>query len=427
MSKAKKSIEGTSPTAPGPPPDSKSVVSLDPNCIETIDNLLNEPRQMWLLGAGISVDACVPLMYPLTERVKELLSGNQQKDYQQIRDQLDNSAHVEHVLSHLGDLIAIGSRMKSRSAPIGSDERTIKELQNLHFAIQSAIRQTVQWGYKPKTESESERIGTANAPIVQVTDHVNFIKAIFNKRRAGLERRPPIPFFTINYDPLIEDALALCRVTFVDGFNGGAMAFWNPDDIGNNFDNPFEGAFGAKVYKLHGSIDWFVSEEDVVVRRRELAAYPAETSGKLLIYPQSTKYLVTQKDPFARLLSAFRCGLNDSKQTVLGICGYSFGDEHINEDIERALRQRGNGLTVVAFVNQSKKNGNQTGLPGTLNKWLSPECNPWNRRIWVASRYDVFHGSLTPVLSMEKEDEFDWWRFTGLTNFLASGPESIKH
>jgi len=35
---------------------------------------------------------------------------------------------------------------------------------------------------------------------------------------------------------------------------------------------------------------------------------------------------------------------------VLTVCGYSFGDSHINIEIERALRESGGEMTVVAFT-----------------------------------------------------------------------------
>jgi hypothetical protein len=102
------------------------------------------------------------------------------------------------------------------------------------------------------------------------------------------------------------------------------------------------------VFKLHGSIDWFMSSEDAVVRLREGAGYPPDAPGRLLIYPQATKYEATQRDPFARLFAAFRAALASDRQALLAVCGYSFGDEHVNEEIERALRRRGNQLTLVA-------------------------------------------------------------------------------
>jgi hypothetical protein len=50
-----------------------------------IDELLNLPQQMWLLGAGISKDAGIPLMYPLTDRVEAILKGDDKLVFEAIR------------------------------------------------------------------------------------------------------------------------------------------------------------------------------------------------------------------------------------------------------------------------------------------------------------------------------------------------------
>ncbi len=65
-------------------------------------------------------------------------------------------------------------------------------------------------------------------------------------------------------------------------------------------------------------------------------------SSNLLIYPQATKYIETQKDPFATLFQQFRNELQISTNNTLLICGYSFGDEHINAEIEFALTSPNN-------------------------------------------------------------------------------------
>ncbi|MEJ1930666.1 hypothetical protein WDZ92_10300, partial [Nostoc sp. NIES-2111] len=42
-------------------------------CVEDLRKHLDTASQNWLLGAGVSKDACIPLMYPLTERVEEII------------------------------------------------------------------------------------------------------------------------------------------------------------------------------------------------------------------------------------------------------------------------------------------------------------------------------------------------------------------
>ena len=394
-------------------------------CYRQIDDLLSLPQQMWLLGAGVSKESGVPLMYPLTDRVEALLEGREQSDFKAIRSDLPDEAQVEHVLSHIVDLIAIASRSATKKVKIGEAERELHEVRSLHARIQQHIRDTMRWGYSPAEESEAEEIGTKEKPIVTIDAHCRFVKALFHVRRAGLERRPPVAFFTTNYDTLLEDAIALCRIPAGDGFVGGAMAYWDPDRKEHGFNTPFslDGGLQARIYKLHGSIDWFVSEEDVVVRRREGAGYPTDEPGRLLMYPQASKYQVTQRDPFAHLFAAFRCAVSDPNPGLLAICGYSFGDDHINEEIERSMKHRSNQLTVSAFVRQSDDGGRDQGLPEALSRWLQEA--PWRERLLVLGSHGAYHGSLKNHCPLVSESLHTWWSFEGLTKLLEEGPEVI--
>lgn len=393
-------------------------------CQKQIDELLNLPQQMWLLGAGTSKDAGIPLMLPLTDRIGAMLQGDDNALFQAIRNQLSDPAHVEHVLSHIGDLIAIAERTKCGSVDVGGTDRTAEDLHKLHRNIQNDIRDTMRWGYVPACDGTQERVGKKDAPIVTIDGHVAFVEALFHDVRAGRERRPPVAFFTINYDTLLEDALAQSRVVVADGFSGGAMAFWEP---GSEFDDSFtsDTRVQARIYKLHGSIDWVISSEDVVVRRRQDAGYPDDANVTLLIYPQATKYKVTQRDPFATLFGAFRSALVNEQHGLLAVCGYSFGDHHITEEIERALKHRGNQLTVLAFVFQdaARVSGPDQGLPAVLSRWLHPDSGPWKERVVVAGSHGVYHGSLDNLCPTEEKTLHTWWSFEGVTRLLRYGPE----
>ena len=51
----------------------------DNGFLQQLDEFLSRPNQSWLLGAGISKDAGIPLMYPLTARVMDLAKGSEHK------------------------------------------------------------------------------------------------------------------------------------------------------------------------------------------------------------------------------------------------------------------------------------------------------------------------------------------------------------
>lgn len=380
---------------------------------EQLENLkqhiLDASRQHWLFGAGISFDAKIPLMYPLTDRVNTIIDENGSDTDKSIlialKNDLEKDSHIEHYLSHLGDLIAIAERSKNKVATLNENKHTVDDLKESHANIIKAIGETVRYGYK-----ENE-IGTAENPIVEIEHHLSFVEALFSNK-ANLERRSEITFFTINYDTLLEDALALCKKEVIDGFSGGAVGFWNPT---KEFSQNIDDSNVYFLYKLHGSIDWHRDENKGLVRARYGTKYLSDHSN-IMIYPQATKYVETQKDPFSSLFTGLRTTLNIKSQNVLITCGYSFGDDHINTEIESCLTTAGNNTTVIAFIEECPKEG--IVINPTLDSWL--QHSDFGKRIFVAGKKGLYNNSTTPN-SLEDDKEFNWWTFSGLTKFLKTG------
>jgi hypothetical protein len=107
--------------------------------------------------------------------------------------------------------------------------------------------------------------------------------------------------------------------------------------------------------------------------------------------------------------------LMDGQQNTLLTCGYSFGDEHINAEVESALRSEGNQTTVIAFIKESP-NGDIL-INKTLDRWIS--CPNIGKRVYVAGERGIYHASTTP-LSESDESQYDWWSFDGLTKFIKT-------
>jgi len=256
-----------------------------------------------------------------------------------------------------------------------------------------------------------EEIGTAESPIVEIDPHLEFIGALLLSQ-SDMERRSTTTFFTTNYDTLLEDALALYKKDVCDGFSGGAVGFWNAE---KEFSNTTLDSSTYKLYKLHGSIDWHRDERFGLVRARYGAKYLSDPAN-IMIYPQATKYVETQKDPFASLFMGLRKTLMNNQQNTLITCGYSFGDDHINSEIESALRSDGNSTTVIAFVKEMS--ADDVVINKTLDSWLS--CSKIGTRVYVAGESGIYHASKTPLAETETS-EYDWWRFDGLTKFINTG------
>lgn len=68
--------------------------------LQQVDEHLSQSNQAWLLGAGISKDAGLPLMKDLTAQVfKKAMGKPHAVVLTALRDELPQTAHIEHMLS----------------------------------------------------------------------------------------------------------------------------------------------------------------------------------------------------------------------------------------------------------------------------------------------------------------------------------------
>ena len=384
----------------------------DKDCLRQLDNLLAAADQSWLFGAGISMAANIPLMGPLTTLVfakaGDEPDGRAKAVLAAAKAMLPEDSHIEHILTHLIDFAAIAERSKDKKVNFGEVTLELSELRDLHAKVLKWISDIIRWGFAPKTDASAATIGARDNPIVTVEAHLAFVSALFNRSQAGIaERRRAIRLFALNYDTLLEDALALGRFSYWDGFTGGAVAY-RSHHYGQA--EPVLD-YRAHVIKVHGSIDWHLGKDDRVWRVRDGDLYP-ERLARVLIYPQFTKYLATQRDPFAAQFDLFRRALGSGTENVLAVCGYSFGDEHINQEIEIALHRPENKTTILAFSH---------GLNGVLAKWRAA---PWANRLYIITESGLFVGTDGPFFPPPAGKKHDWWTFAGVTKILNSGAEA---
>lgn len=371
--------------------------------LEELNKHLSSENQNWLFGAGISFEANIPLMVQLTRRVKSKLPSGKLKDlYDTIAADLDEDSHIEHILSHLGDYIALSGRSKHKGMEINGARYTLNDLKHLHFILIENIGETIRYGFREEdtVNGVTEKIGSINSPIIDIKYHRQFVQALLSSR-ANLLTRSSIYIFSTNYDTLIEDALGLEKVEVNDGFTGAAIGYWNPEDS-------FNRKSGINVIKLHGSVDWVKDSNDGLIRNRYGVNYLNETSN-VLIYPQATKYVETQRDPFAILFTKFRERLNSPLEHLLITAGYSFGDYHINSEIDAALKSVGNKTTLIVFINDVNE---------VLVSWLQDMTI--NKKVFVATGKGIYYCSDIPV-AKEGIEDLDWWKFSKLIEFLKDG------
>ena len=154
----------------------------------------------------------------------------------------------------------------------------------------------------------------------------------------------PVELFTVNYDLLLEEALEQMHVPYFDGFVGSLQARFQTElvEADPKSDPGAMPAFLVRLWKLHGSVNWSWDSRNRIVRLGQAA--PGSVAAA--IYPSDAKYEESRRVPFVVLQDRFRRALHHP-ETLMMITGYSFGDEHLNEQIFDAATRRERSEFVV--------------------------------------------------------------------------------
>jgi len=361
--------------------------------LNDLDELLTQSGKAFLIGAGCSKCAGLPLTAELT--TKTLASPSLDATTKTILTSIQalflgaTAANIEDYLSELVDLVAILERRGLRGATtdktaLNGEDYTAKQLKDAIEQIKGAIAEAIE------------------IPITMQV-HWKFIQAVHRPSRPGRnDPARPVDYLVLNYDSLIESALALEKLRYADGMNGGISAWWDAAT--------FEvGGLDARVLKLHGSIDWSEISDDPLPRRiAKSLTLPDGNDRKVLIWPASTKYRETQRDPYAQLAGLARRILHpqSGSQMVLMVCGYSYGDSHINIEIERSLRESGGELTMVVFTFDDEPTGDLKRLHD--DKDITDQVR-------IYAKKGFFHGSTIAKSAVE----LPWWKFENITRLLG--------
>ena len=361
------------------------------NSVQDLRELLSQNRVAFLLGAGCSKKAGLPLMPELTlEVMKHPALSAKTRDLLESLGGIYSGAErptIEDYMSDIVDFSSVAQRRMSRGADdssilIGDYRLAPPDLSLSLDEIKAGI------------------VGVIDDREIDLSDHRSFVRSIHGSLQAGKSART-VDYFVLNYDTLCEDALGIEKVRYADGFTGAVTAWWEPSVFE-------EEANSARVHKLHGSIEWFLVEGDSLPRRIRKGIKINGEQSAVLIYPAAPKFQEIQRDPFAQLLRRMREALRPSNRqdVVLAICGYGFQDSHINIEIENALIESQEGLTVVAFTRDDEPGG-------VLNDWL--EDSVLSRQLRIYTNRGLIHEEAP----FEIEQDLPCWKFEVLARLLG--------
>lgn len=156
----------------------------------------------------------------------------------------------------------------------------------------------------------------------------------------ALDRDKPVHIFTTNYDLLTEQAFEEEGCLYFDGFIGARKAFF---DLGAVEDETILPSKWARLWKIHGSINWRLDNNKNIIR-----TYEKDDKQSYLIYPSHLKYDQSRKMPYLAMLDRLKNFIM-SPSSALFIVGYSFSDDHINDIILQSLRSNPTAI-IFSFL-----------------------------------------------------------------------------
>ncbi len=192
---------------------------------------------------------------------------------------------------------------------------------------------------------------------------VNFLMSFAS--RTGTRER--LNIFTTNYDRIIEAGAELAGLHLLDRFIGMLAPIFRSSrlDLDMHYNPPgmrgepryLEGV--ARFTKLHGSIDWIDTGDDI--RRiglpfgsKDIANFlnapglSGTDNRKIMIYPNSAKDRETSEYPYVELFRDFAAALCRPNSTLVTY-GYGFGDDHINRIIKDMLTIPSTHLVIISY------------------------------------------------------------------------------
>lgn len=278
----------------------------------TLEKLLPSLNQSidgigFLFGAGASFQAGYPLMTTLTRQVVNELTTAERADLKVVLDATGQSYDDVTAAPNIEEIadLTIAHALNT------GDIRYI----NLERRLRDLIVQMLLSVRSPNFDY-----------------HVRFFQGL-KRRTFGLPST--VWIFTTNYDVVLETAAARAGVPLENGFSGTTTGFLDIGRFGQvhgAIDGqrflPYAGLV-VKLVKLHGSLSWYFDGSQVLEQHPSSLA---PTSPRTMVLPRRRKVMETLSAPYDQLFALASRTIGNECRYLIS-CGFSFGDEHINQNI----------------------------------------------------------------------------------------------
>lgn len=290
----------------------------------------------FLFGAGSSLKAGYPLMPELTMKVIEKLESEEVK----ILDELVYKSLNRYIDMASGDpnIEIISDLLEAALFTVEKTDSKYTEMLKVRSSVRGKIVEVLLSTSTPNLD-----------------DHIRFFSAL---NRILIGRPETVWIITPNYDLLFELAASIAKVPLFNGFFGTSLRFFNIRNLsltmglvnGQKFSPLSQPIF--RLIKLHGSLDWWKDGTSIYSIQS-----PNQISNKfdrVMVLPRKKKITDTLDAPFGEIFR-FSEQIIGTQCKYLVSCGYSYGDEHINNTLLLPKIQQGK-IRLTAFVRADTPN-----------------------------------------------------------------------
>jgi hypothetical protein len=314
------------------------------NAVDQLKSQLSSDKRKlsFLFGAGTSMAVGLPGIIDLSNKILTKLDAPQKAAFEEIIKEC-KSGSIEEVLNLLRLLRDLIGESETKSySKIGG--KTFG--QNLDIGICKAISEFVN-----------------KSAATTIDPHLRLINWLFRYQSGRVH---PVEIFTTNYDLLFEEAFEERKLPYFDGFVGTINPFIVPECIeaeNNKQDaHAYVPTSWLRFWKIHGSVNWFLYKDGTSKNRITRSSGRQCNGDELMIFPSRQKYDESRRLPFLLFQDRLRTFLSQG-EVLLIICGYSFGDEHINEILFQALRANKRlAITAMLYGDGNPRQINETVL-----------------------------------------------------------------
>ncbi len=169
---------------------------------------------------------------------------------------------------------------------------------------------------------------------------------------------------TTNYDRIAEYAADIINASIVTGFEGSLIRKLELTSQTTNMKRIRARERTVEIWKVHGSLDWFLSDDNQVISFPLSTKIP-ERYTPMIVPPGKDKYSKTHNEPYRTIIA--RADEAFLKAGSYLCIGYGFNDEHIQPKLLNEIK-KGKAIVVLA-KNMSEACRNYL-INGGINRYI---------------------------------------------------------